>query len=478
MAKGLRKPTARSTHTRAAKKLQRVFVDLSGKRYTLIVRRQKWKTVQSIGGKRCTLIVRDDCTRFTRVYCLRHKSDAASAFKSFLAEVRADGTPSAVMAVRSDNGRQFFGGAFGELCRKRGIKQESTPADSSKYNCLAERALGLINDAAVAARIQATELYPNAPNDPLLWAEAASWACHALNCTATTANPGDKSPYEMWYGSPPPYGAVWPFLKPAVCRVKRANKSLPKAQDCYYEGPGVNHPRDCMRVLTANRYILTTRNVTWRHVPLPPPRAPAATAPYCRKAGEGESGEGAPSQGGGRVEEDLDGESDLDVTEVGPMLTAMRKTETAETGAGAGGVAEGDPTASSDSPGSNSTSRRISSSSSNSTSSRISSTSSNSTSSRISSTSTNSTNTSRGDVPTLAGREAHRQRWDGKIPALQGGRTRSQSRQHQMSVDTADALLTYARRAEEEDTATERIHDLLLEGRLEEEHEGLGEMME
>ena len=96
MAKGLWKPIARSTHTRADKKLQRVFVDLSGP-----------MAVQSIGGKRYTLIVRDDCTRFTRVYCFRHKSDAASAFESFLAEVRADSTPSAVMAVRSDNGDSF-----------------------------------------------------------------------------------------------------------------------------------------------------------------------------------------------------------------------------------------------------------------------------------------------------------------------------------------------------------------------------------
>ena len=149
------------------------------------------------------------------------------------------------------------------------------------------------------------------------------------------------------------------------------------------------------------------------------------------------------------MEEDLDGESDLGVTEVGPMLTA-----TAETGAGAGGVAEGDRAASSDSHGSNSTSSRISSSSGNNTS------------------------TSRGDVPTLVGREAHRQRWDGKIPALQVGRTRSQWRQYQMSADTADARLTHARRTEEEDTATERVHDLLLEGCLEEEHEGRGKMME
>ena len=65
-------------------------------------------TVQSIGGKRYTRIVRDDYTQFIRVYFLRHKSDASSAFESFLAEVRADGTPSADMAVRSDNGREFF----------------------------------------------------------------------------------------------------------------------------------------------------------------------------------------------------------------------------------------------------------------------------------------------------------------------------------------------------------------------------------
>ena len=544
MAKGLRKPIARSTQTRADKRLQRVFVDLSGP-----------MAVKSIGGKRYTLIVRDDCTRFNRVYFLRHKSDAASAFESFLAEVRADGIPSTVMTVRSDNGREFFGGAFGELCRKRCIKQEFTPADSPKYNGVAERALGLINDAAAAARIQATELYPGAPDYPSLWAEAVSWACHVLNCTATTANPGDKSPYEMWYGSPPPRGAVWPFLKPAVCRVKRNNKSQPKAQDCYYVGPAIDHPRDCIRVLTANRSILTTRNVTWRHVPLSRPAPPQQLPPIAEEggstAGEGASGERAPSQGGGGVEEVLDNESDLDDMEVGPMPAAAapycqrggvysggggvksRRKEGARRGQraqprqrsggvapgvtrnarsasgrirsrGSGGAeddtptpsasprrggasgkicsrghggAEGNPPTPSVPPGradfgainGNSGSRVSSSSSSSSSSSRTS-------SSRDSSSRTSSnTSTSRGDVPTLAGREAYRQKWDGKIPALQGGRTRSQSKKHQMDADTADALLTHAWRTEEEETTTERVHDLLLEEWLEKlERRGIG----
>ena len=141
--------------------------------------------------------MRDDSTRFTRVYFLKQKSDAASAFETFLAEVRADSTPSAVMAVRSDNVGELFGGDFGELCRKRGIKQEFTPADSPKYNSVAERALALINHAALAARLQAPEFYPGAPTYPSLWAEAVSWACYVLNRTAITVNPGDKSPYEM-----------------------------------------------------------------------------------------------------------------------------------------------------------------------------------------------------------------------------------------------------------------------------------------
>ena len=150
------------------------------------------------------------------------------------------------MCVRSDNGGESSGGVFGTLCRKRGIKQEFTPADSPKYNGVAERALALINDTALAARIQAQVLYLGAPSYPSLWAEAVSWACNALNRTATKANSGNQSPCEMWYGSPPLVGEVWPFLELAIYRVKSENKSQPKAQDCYYVGPSVNHPRDCM----------------------------------------------------------------------------------------------------------------------------------------------------------------------------------------------------------------------------------------
>ncbi|CAN0507934.1 unnamed protein product, partial [Laminaria digitata] len=104
-------------------KLGRVFVDLSGP-----------KVVESIGRKRFTLIVRDDFSRHTWVYFMRHKSDAAELFEQFLADVRADGVPSKVVVVPSDGGGEFRGGKFGDLCRSRGIKQKFTTADSPQFN--------------------------------------------------------------------------------------------------------------------------------------------------------------------------------------------------------------------------------------------------------------------------------------------------------------------------------------------------------
>ena len=236
-----------------------------------------------------------------------------------------------------------------------------------------------------------------------------------------------------------------------------------------------------MRVFTANRSMLTIRNVTWRHVPLSPPMPPKQLPPTAEEgestAREGESGEESSSQSGWRVEVDLDRESDLDVTEVGHVLPAIRKTQTAKAGAGAGRVAEGDSSSSSVSSG-----RADNGSSSSTDSSSSSSNSSNSGSGGSGNTGNgddrSGSSTSSWDVPTLAGKEARRQRWDGKIPALQGRRTRFQSRQYQMSADTADVLLARAQTTVEEDTAIERVHDLLLEGRLEEKLEWLGEIVE
>ena len=120
MAKGYRKPIANCTKSRATEKLGRVFVDLSGP-----------KTTHSLLGNKYVMIVKDDFTRYSWVYFLGRKSDAADAFRKFLADVRADGVPSEVERERSDNGAQFFGD-FGDVCRQYCIKQELTKAKKKR----------------------------------------------------------------------------------------------------------------------------------------------------------------------------------------------------------------------------------------------------------------------------------------------------------------------------------------------------------
>ena len=252
MANGHRKPIG-STKSRASYKLGRVFVDLSGPKRT-----------PSLLGKRYIMLVKDDFSRCAWVYFLKHKSEAADAFRKFLTDVRADGVPSKVEIVRSNNGREFYVGEFGEVCKQYCTKQEFKNANSPKQNGVVERVLGIIQNAALAACIQAPIIFPHVQLPPTesLWAEAVHWSCDALNHTATTANPGNKSPHEMWHGTAAP-ASPHPFLRPAYCRWNHPSRSSPRAESCFYLGPGIDHPSDSLRVVTRANKVVETRDVTW-----------------------------------------------------------------------------------------------------------------------------------------------------------------------------------------------------------------------
>ena len=104
-SKGHPKPIADSTKSRATEKLGRVLVDLSGP-----------KSSHSLLGKKYVMIVKADFTRYSWVHFLERKSNAADAFRKFLADVRADSVPSEVERARPDNGGEFVRGDFGDVC--------------------------------------------------------------------------------------------------------------------------------------------------------------------------------------------------------------------------------------------------------------------------------------------------------------------------------------------------------------------------
>ena len=107
------------------------------------------------------MLVKDAYCRHAWVYFLKHKSDSGDAFRKFLADARADGVPSNVGIVTSDNGGEFFGDEFGEACEQYCIKQEFTNADSPKQNDVVERALDIFQNAGLAACIQAPIIFPH-----------------------------------------------------------------------------------------------------------------------------------------------------------------------------------------------------------------------------------------------------------------------------------------------------------------------------
>ena len=177
--------------------------------------------------------------------------------------MRADGVPSKVKIVRSDNGGEFFGEEFAEVCKQFCIKQEFTNADSPKKNGVVERALGIIQNAALAACIQAPIIFPlfQLPPTESLWAKAVHWSCDALNHTATTANPGNKSPHEMWHGAAA-LVSPHPFLRPTYCRWNRPSKSSPREESFFYLGPGIDHPSYSLRMFTRGNRVVDARDVT------------------------------------------------------------------------------------------------------------------------------------------------------------------------------------------------------------------------
>ena len=130
--------------------------------------------------------------RFPRVFSLRAKDETVTHFSKNLAEI----APRKVEVARSDGGGEFTKGAFGALRTAEKIRQEFTTTDSPQYNGVAERQNAIIEAAGLAGRIQAAAKYPNEvlPRGESLWAEQAHWACHALNCMASSANHGFKSP--------------------------------------------------------------------------------------------------------------------------------------------------------------------------------------------------------------------------------------------------------------------------------------------
>lgn len=261
-------PVPRSSGSRAAVPFGRIHIDLAG------------PFQPALDGSIYLIMFVDSASRWQRLYGMRAKSETMKYVRRFLSDMNGMGT---LGSFRTDNGGEFTGKAFIEFCDAAGIRREYTAPDTPKQNGVAESAIWRAFKGGHAARRHIASLphvnlatVPNMDRDGnRLWLSSAIWASGCFNRSATTANKNCKSPYECFFGKPPPIKII-PFFQPGLMRVKRRSKMDVQAVPCYYLHGSNNHSISTHVVLRADtgRMCLTS-SVLWARDGLPPASPPS-----------------------------------------------------------------------------------------------------------------------------------------------------------------------------------------------------------
>lgn len=144
--------------------------------------------VESIGGSRYYVVLKDDYSNFRTVYFVKAKHEIKHCLEDFLNKAE-NTTGNKVKTFRTDNGLEFINKEVMEMCSKRGIIHETTVTYTPEQNGKAERENRTL--------VEAARTMLHAKNLPKkLWAEAVNTAAFVLNRTGKGKD--GKSPYEIW----------------------------------------------------------------------------------------------------------------------------------------------------------------------------------------------------------------------------------------------------------------------------------------
>ena len=144
---------------------------------------------KSIGGSRYALILKDDYTRFRKIFCLKTKSEASKCIETFLNEAKTAGIQ--IKTLLCDAGTEFINQSVKDILSRFGVRLRVSMTETPQQNGAAERENRTVIEAA-----RAMLTHKGLPT--MLWAEACNTAVFVLNRTAPTPVSG-KTPIELWY---------------------------------------------------------------------------------------------------------------------------------------------------------------------------------------------------------------------------------------------------------------------------------------
>lgn len=131
----------------------------------------------------------DECSRFNRIFFIKHKSDVFNCFRTFVEEAeRQSGLK--VCILKSDRGGEYRSVRFAAFAASRGIILQQGPRKTPQHNSIAERF-----NQTIMEKTRAQMIHANLPF--CLWGEISMATSHVMNLTPTSST--DSLPFQKWH---------------------------------------------------------------------------------------------------------------------------------------------------------------------------------------------------------------------------------------------------------------------------------------
>ncbi|KAJ9567467.1 LOW QUALITY PROTEIN: hypothetical protein OSB04_003433 [Centaurea solstitialis] len=150
--------------------------------------------VQSIAGKKYTLVIVDEYSRYTWVFFLRSKSDAPEEIILFVRKMERLNNLT-VRSIRSDHGTEFKNSTLETFFDQKGISQNFSSVRTPQQNGVAERRNRTLIEAA-------RSMLSEANLATQFWAEAVNTACYTQNRSLIVKR-FRRTPYELFCNRKP-----------------------------------------------------------------------------------------------------------------------------------------------------------------------------------------------------------------------------------------------------------------------------------
>jgi transposase InsO family protein len=187
-----------------------------------------------LDGNRYFLTVIDDYTRFSKVYFLKEKSQAASTIMGFIKYVETQ-FGKTIKGIKTDQGGEYISNELTDFLTSKGIEHYFSPAYLHESNGTAER----YNQTLCTIARTGMTIFPNHPQ---LWSEAIYYACFTKNRLPHAALQGE-TPYFVYFGEKPELKNLRPFGSECYTHIPVESRSPGKLLPRALEGRFVGYSR-------------------------------------------------------------------------------------------------------------------------------------------------------------------------------------------------------------------------------------------